>query len=509
MKKTVYACLATSLLSFASCVEPEDVLRGTNIEPEPVIEFPSLVTGTADFSTYVAVGNSLTSGFTDGALFIAAQENSFPNILAQKFSLIGGGSFTQPLTNDNFGGLALAGNRIQSPRLVTTGSTPQTLESVVGPVTVSTDIAINNPTGPFNNMGVPGAKSFHLLAPGYGNINNLPALANPYFVRMTGDTPNASVLDLTLQQEPTFFSLWIGNNDILSFATSGGDDTNFITPVEGPAGIGFNATYNAIIAGLTSRGAKGVIANIPDITAIPHFTTVPYNAITLNQATANQLNTGFELYNAGIIQAYTFLVQSSLITQEAANIEITKRTVNYVEGQNPILILDEDLTDLTSINPQLISMRPATENDLFVLPAASIIGTAISETQINGISIPLEDKWVLTPEEQEAIAIATRAYNNTIATAAASANLALLDANTLLNELATTGITSNNFTITSDLVTGGAFSLDGIHLTARGYAFISNEIMKAIDNTYNTNFEASNNLLDIGTFPTNYSPTLQ
>lgn len=508
MKKIAFTYLISGLLGFVSCVEPEDVLKGTNIEPEPALELPNLVTGTVNFSTYVAVGNSLTSGFTDGALFIAAQENSFPNILAQKFSLIGGGRFTQPLTNDNFGGLAVAGNRIQSPRLVTTGSTPQTLESVIGPITVSTDLAINNPTGPFNNMGVPGAKSFHLLAPGYGNINNLPALANPYFVRLTRNTPNASILDLTLQQEPTFFSLWIGNNDILSFATSGGDNTEFITPIDGPVGVGFNTTYNTIIAGLTSRGAKGVIANIPDITAIPHFTTVPYNSIALNEVTASQLNTDFELYNAGIIQAYAFLVQNNLITQEAANKEIAKRTVNYVEGQNPILILDEDLTDLTSINPQLISMRPATKNDLFVLPAASFIGTAISETQINGVSVPLEDKWVLTPEEQEAIAIATRAYNNTIATAAASANLALLDANALLNELATTGITSNNFTITSNLVTGGAFSLDGIHLTARGYAFIANEMMKAIDNTYNTNFEASGNLVDIGEFPTNYSPTL-
>ena len=68
-------------------------------------------------------------------------------------------------------------------------------------------------------MGVPGAKSFHLLAPGYGNIANLSlGLANPYFVRMTGATPNASVLDLALAQAPTFFSLWIGNNDVLGYA---------------------------------------------------------------------------------------------------------------------------------------------------------------------------------------------------------------------------------------------------------------------------------------------------
>lgn len=508
MKNTLYKSLLFSLITMVSCNEPEDVIKGTNIEPEPIIERPELTTGTANFATYVAVGNSLTSGFTDGALFRAAQANSFPNLLSQKFGLLNGGPFAQPLFNDNFGGLALGGNRIQTPRLVTTGAAPQALESVIGPVTVSTDLAINNPTGPFNNMGVPGAKSFHLLAPGYGNISNLPLLANPYFVRMTGSTPNASILELTLQQSPTFFSLWIGNNDILSFATAGGDNTNFITPIDGPIGVGFNATYNAIIASLTQNNAKGVIVNIPDITSIPHFTTVAYNSIPLDLATANQLNTGFQAYNAGIIQAYAFLVQNNLITQENADLEIIKRTVNYVEGQNPILILDENLTNLTTINPQLISMRPATANDLFVLPAASIIGTALSATQINGVTIPLEDQWVLTPEEQEGIAQATIAYNAIIANAASTANLALVDANTLLKNLATTGITSGNFTLTSNLVTGGAFSLDGIHLTARGYALITNEIMKAIDQTYSTNFEASGNLLNIGNFPTNYPPNL-
>ncbi|MGC1472447.1 MAG: G-D-S-L family lipolytic protein, partial [Psychroserpens sp.] len=66
-----------------------------------------------------------------------------------------------------------------------------------------------------------------------------------------------------------------------------------------------------------------------------------------------------------------------------------------------------------------------------------------------------------------------------------------------------------DFSLTSGLVTGGAFSLDGVHPTARGYALIANEVMKAIDATYGSNFEASGNLFDIGNYPTNYSPMLQ
>ena len=49
---------------------------------------PPLNTGTVNFSKYVSLGNSLTAGLSDGALFIATQQNSFPNILSQKFSML-------------------------------------------------------------------------------------------------------------------------------------------------------------------------------------------------------------------------------------------------------------------------------------------------------------------------------------------------------------------------------------------------------------------------------------
>ena len=105
--------------------------------------------------------------------------------------------------------------------------------------------------------------------------------------------------------------------------------------------------------------------------------------------------------------------------------------------------------------------------------------------------------------------MATVAFNEAISSIAAQAGLAMVDANSLMNQLANGGITTGEFTLTSNLVTGGAFSLDGVHPTARGYALIANEFMKAIDATYGSNFEASGNLVNVGDYPTNYSPTLQ
>ncbi|SFZ89824.1 GDSL-like Lipase/Acylhydrolase [Flaviramulus basaltis] len=515
---TKYIWLLTILLGFSACNTPEDILKDFNIDPQTGAELPELVMGSADFSNYVALGGSFTAGFTDNALFIASQENSFPNILSKEFAKVGGGDFTQPLMSDNFGGLALSGNRLPGfdPRLVFGGAGPVPLESVIGQVTVTTDLT-SNPTGPFKNLGVPGAKSFHLLGNGYGNIANFPAAANPYAIRLTGTTPDASVLELAMAQSPTFFTLSeIGGNDVLGFALSGGDGSNVITPSAGSVGVGFDATFTYLVSALTSTGAKGVVTNVPYITDLPHFTTVPYNPIPLDAATAGFLNSAsaYGAYNAGIVQAFAYLVSVSAISQDDADAEIVKRTINFeASSNNAVVIMDESLTDLTGINPALASMRQATADDLFVLTASSFIGTEAipgNPQTVNGVAVPLADKWVLIPSEQQTIKEATDAYNNTIAAVANSnENVALVDLKGILAELASTGITFNNYTLNASLVTGGAVGLDGVHLTARGYAYMANKFLEAIDAEFGSNFVASGNVAKAGDYPTNYSPLLQ
>ncbi len=494
--------LILMIFGIIACESDDD----SSVEEEVVI-----TSGTADFSTYVALGNSLTAGFTDGALFIEAQENSMPNILAQQFALVGGGTFTQPLMSDNIGGALLGGNQILGPRLFFNGAGPATL-----PATPTTEIS-SILSGPFNNMGIPGAKSFHLLATGYGNIAGLPNLANPYFVRMATD-PNASVIEDAMAQNPTFFSLWIGNNDVLGYALTGGDGTDPITDT-----ATFNGAYNALVASLTSGGAKGVIANIPDVTSIAHFTTVPHNPVPLDAATAGFLNSAsaYGAYNGGLDAALAFLTANpmtlgalfpataDMTSLELATAEIARRKITFSEGEgNAVVILDEDLTDLTIINNALVSIRQATAEDLLVLPSSSFIGTEAipgNPQTVNGVAIPLADKWVLTPEEQAEIATATAAFNATISAAAQQAGLAFVDANALLVAASDGGTTFDEFLLQGNLVFGGLFSLDGVHPTARGYAFIANETMKAINTTYGSNLP----MVKAVDYPTFYSPMLQ
>jgi len=464
-------------------------------DPTPV-EYTS---GTADFTNYVAIGNSLTAGFSDNALFEDGQLASFPNMLAGNFALAGGGSFEIPLMADNLGGMTLEGNPIAGNRLILSflGESPAPVE-VVGQG--STEVS-NKLTGTYNNMGVPGSKSYELLAPGYGSVTGVAmGTANPYFARFSS-SESATVIGDAAAQGATFFTLWTGANDILIYATGGGtgvDQTGNLDPstysrndITDPNV--FAGSLDAMLQAMTANGADGVIANLPNVTDIPYFTTVPHNPIPLDEATAGFLNSAeaYGAYNAGLAQ----LQQLNLITEE----ELAKRTISFSPGEgNAVVIMDEDLTDLTGFNPALTNMRQATEEDLMVLTSRSFIGTLAdpnNPTSINGVAVPLADQWVLTPEEQATVETALMSYNQTIAGLATAYDLAFVDANALLNELKENGFQqADGSVVDATFATGGGFSLDGVHPSPRGYAIVANAFVAAINTKYNSNLPDVNPL---------------
>ena len=466
--------------------------------------------GDADFSTYVALGNSLTAGFADNALYVSGQQNSYPNIMAQQFGFVGGGDFTQPLTSDDLGGLLLGGVQISGNRLVLSADEngnpfPAPLDG-----TPTTDVT-TSATGPFNNMGVPGAKSFHLVTPGYGSVAGVAnGSANPWFARFA-TSESTTVLADAVSLNPTFFSLWIGNNDILGYATSGGsgvDQTGNLDPsTYGGFDITdpnvFAAAYSAQVDALTANGAKGVLLNIPDVTSIPYFTTVPPRSIPLDAATAGAVNAQFTLYNGALGQ----LVAGGFISAEEAAI----RQINFVEGVNYPIMIDVDLTDVTAIligaglDPQtaglLGQLRQVKSDDLVVITAASVLGTTPDPSNplnILGVTLPLPNSLVLSSTEQARVAAAGAAYNAVIEGLAAANELGYGDMKSALADVAANGAFYNGGVLTSTYVTGGAFSLDGVHPSPRGYAFTANTIIDVINTTYN----ASIPKVDIGTYGT-------
>ena len=489
-------------------------------EPEfenPVDAADAYSSGEADFSNYVALGNSLTAGYADNALYISGQENSYPNILAQQFAKVveGDFDFAQPLMADNAGGLLFGGqenpsfgNRLVLQTVITeNGDTIQAPRVYTG-MAPTTEVLQQPLTGPFNNMGVPGARSFHLLAPGYGNPAGLaatPATANPYFVRFAS-SPQTSIVEDAVAQQPTFFSLWIGNNDVLGYATSGGLNEASITNPQMFAGA-----YNQIVKSLVESGAEeGVLLNIPDVTDVPFFTTIPNNALVLTAEQAANL-TGFFQAVSGIFTQV--LIQQQQVPQEQAVQIASQYALQFNAGPNRFVI---DVP-VTQTNP--LGFRQMTEEELLLftidrtkIPTQGYGSAAVSPAvmqvlgilQAGGQPTPeqaqmvlaavngIDDADALDASEIENIRVATEAFNETILSAAQTYGLVHVDAAALLSTVAGEGISYDAGLVTSEFGKGGAFSLDGIHLTPRGYALVANKIIEGINATYNSSVPTVN-----------------
>lgn len=436
--KTYHILLLLALMSLMAC--------------QPELDDFTTSSGQADFTTYVAVGNSLTAGYADGDLYLSGQENSYPAILATQMKAAGCSEFRQPLMFDEygFGRRLLLDASIPGPVPAGGAPDPRNFESIAA-------------LGPFHNMGVPGAKSFHLLIPGYATLN-------PYFGRIA-TSPSTTVLTDAAAINPTFFSCWIGNNDVLAYALTGGS-ADSITDINA-----FSFAMNTILQTLTANGAKGVVADIPDITNIPYFTfmntLLPYYGLVLDAATAAALNgayADFEKYLAsqGVTWSYGF---------------------NFAEGPNAFVVTDETLPLPAPFN---VRQMKAGELFLLTLPTDSILNHGMGTVnQAGSAPVPygIPDKFFLSEGEIGEIIMATYQFNQVIAVLANNYGLAHVDMNVKFNQVATTGITVDGITFTNEFITGNAFSLDGVHLTAQGYALTTNFFIEAINTKYSADLK--------------------
>ncbi len=426
--KLKFALVISTAVAFTSC--------------KPKLDADTPEKGNMDPTRFVSLGGSTTAGFADGALYAEGQENSIGNILATQFQLVGGGSFLQPLMPSSSVGIGFTGKSksILGYKTDCTGTTslsPIPFNAAGGDLAA---LGTSVYTSPFNNMGVPGVKANELVFPGYGNSANGAGNYNPFFARMASNPTTSSVLSDAMATNPTFFSLYAGEQDILNYAISGGGAAT-ITPVNGAAGVGFDGSITTAVTTLTSNGAKGVIGNIPDVTLYPFFNTIPYNGLKLDAATAQLLT------NA-----------------------LGQQGMSFAAGNNAFVIQDNSLPlGARQIKPG--------EYILLSIPLDSV------KCNKMGSLIPIPEKYILTLEEVANIKSATNSYNAVISQVAATYGLALADVNTFLKSVKT-GVVFNGIGLNANFVSGGTFSLDGIHLNPIGNAMVSNVFIKAINQTF-------------------------
>jgi len=518
--------LLSTLLVFTAC-DTEDELIQERLEenPQPGEATLSGSPGSVNFSKYVAVGNSLTAGLMDAALYNSGQANSFPNILANHLDAVEGiniGAFNQPDINST-NGFNIVVNDLNDPSGQIAGRFLLDL-SIPGPTPTLGELPTpyTGDRNALNNFGVPGARLLDALFAGYGQFN-------PFFGRFAS-APDASILGDAAAAQGTFFTLWLGGNDVLAWASAGGaapdgeedpgaQQTN---PATLTSIASFQQAYGAVVQGMLAANteARGVALTIPSITLLPLFRAVPYNPIPLDEANANALNQGYAQYNGGIQAAAQF---GAISEDEAA-----LRNISFSTGDgNAVVILDEDLSDIMLPNPEggdpivLPKLRQANPSDLLLFSVAPLLGSN-TEQGVYGLQVPVGNQFVLTLNEQIVLNTRIATFNAIIAqtVAATQGRVALVEVNTIFADIAgltaqqaallglspaaqaaadgIQGIIVDGVNLSPDFSPNGIISTDGVHPNPKGYALVANEIIRVI----NESFGAEIPLIDITPFRT-------
>ncbi len=386
--------------------------------------------GAQVFTTYEALGDSLTAGYSSGALTQYYQTFSYPALLAAQIGV--SGTFQQPIISDP--GIGSYGTVLKLFSLnVVNGSVVPT----IGPTPGSPGSPINAalPT-PYNNLGIPGANAANILNT-TGNIANvLSGNINPSTIMydLILRDGQHTALQQAISVNPTFVTAWIGNNDVLAAVVAGlALEGVTLTPK-----AAFQTTYTTILGGLRQYlpNAAIMVGTVPDVTSIPFVTTIkPY---LVNPANGEQI---------------PLIGQDGLLTPQ-----------DYV------------LLSASSLLAQGIGIPTAAGGTGQPLPAGSFDPT--TETVTAGV--------YLRAAAVAAIQARVVDLNGIINAVAQQLNVNVVDFNAILANIVANGYLVGGVELSPAFLTGGIFSYDGIHPQRLGYAIVANEWVKAINAAYGT-----------------------
>jgi len=260
--------------------------------------------------------------------------------------------------------------------------------------------------------------------------------ANPLAQLILG---GKTMVQMALEVQPTFATIWMGNNDILQPTLSG--QPAGATPVDA-----FRANYAKMMNEFTAGapGVKGVLIGVVQVAGVPL------------------------LFRAAVLQDPQALAAASAIAGRPVSLD-------------PTTCSGPGLTSLIAV-PYIIAIaqRPA-----------GAPGTVFC--QKTGLNPDPGDVGILDPQEQATVKALIDGYNAYIKAKADSTGFAYWDPNVLFDSLHTTVPPAippfPNFT--SATQTFGQFiSLDGIHPSTLAHIRIANALIPVINAKYGTHLAA-------------------
>jgi hypothetical protein len=379
------------------------------------------------FNSYVAIGNSVTAGYQSQGITDSTQRRSYALLLAQSM-----------------------GTRYAYPSIATPGCPPLIASFLTQLRTVGTGTTCGLRAVPsadiLNNVAVPGATSLDPTSTSTAASNTLTTLF------LGGKTQ----VERALMANPTFVTIWIGNNDVLGPVVSNGGTTGGPTPSL-PAITSqtqFQTNYAAMLNPLKAQNGnlKGVLLGVINVANLP----VMFPAAAFANA---QFKGGFDQIACG-----TVLAPAPTSTCNATKQTVIDASCNSAPG-----------------NTALINMFLAFQMRTGAY-GTNIIACARGGAS-GGLPYPIGDALILDPGEQTTVAAAVTGYNTYIKAKADSAGFLFYDPNPTLLALRALGTAITNIpNLASGTATFGTqMSNDGVHPAAAIHLTLANALITLIN----------------------------
>lgn len=425
------------LIALAACTLQEPELQQTTASKNDSLYF----------SRFMALGDNIIAGYQNAALTEKHQHYGFVAQIARQGGAVnfpdskteaGYVNFQQPLIGyPGIGALSYAGfgtielYYLDNPNTPNTVNPDPLIKAIAyddypdyDPATmpfISEDV-MTYPL-PYSNLGIPGIVMEDILKGKTQLKSKSHSGMIPVILRNPLPEPYG---ELTAYQQaklfqPSILLCWVGMYDVLGYAQyTAGDQPGLDEPT--PADE-FAEKFGAMADSLLTLRSNLIIGNIPDITDFPYFNTVP--AVVIDTVT-----------NA------------------------------------PYLDNSGNMVPLIGVN----------SGDKITTSAKGAMsqGYGIPADVLHGNGEPIPDDMILDVSEIEISRQAVEAYNTIIDSVCANRKIPVVNMHAFYQQLKT-GIYVAGMEINDDFISGGFYSLDGIHPSDLGNGLIANEWLEVIN----------------------------
>jgi len=281
--------------------------------------------------------------------------------------------------------------------------------------------------------------------------------ANPFFqlVLRNQQAFGASIVDQAIKLNPKLVTFWLGNNDVLGFATSGGYSPDKPTNTQF-----FMALYGATLLKLRTAlpDAAILVATIPDVRSIPFFAVIGPQ-----------------------ISAKLGVLGLSLYYQQHGEQTVGTGTTK--------LNLGSDLDPFIPLTAATYAPFIGQPTGYWYRSHGVAVPPGVDTTKPFGLhpQNPWPDALILDVGEKATVVKSTNEFNVAIKSEAERNNARVVDIAAFFDRIATEGYLAAGEKLTFAFISGGIFSFDGVHPTPKGQGLLANEFIRVMNAQYGSN----------------------